>query len=123
MAKVTIYTASKTVHADKWRKLRADGMAINSTWIDEAGVGETSSFEDLWLRCVREASSANAVLLYREPGEVLKGAFIEAGAALSQGVPVHAIGCCEFSFVNHPLVTQHSTLDEALASINGAQHG
>lgn len=114
-----VYTASKTVHADKWRALRDDGWPIVATWIDEAGVGETECFTDLWERCVREASNASAVLLYREAGEVLKGAFIETGAALSNGVPVHAVGCSEFSFVNHRLVTQHDTLSAALSSIRG----
>lgn len=112
-----IYTASKTAHADKWRALRASGVPVISTWIDEAGVGETADFSDLWLRCIGEASRAEAVLLFREPGEVLKGAFIEAGAALACGVPVHAIGCGEFSFVNHPLVTQHESVVSALAAI------
>ena len=118
-----IYTASKTAHANRWRDLRASGWPIVSTWIDDAGQGETTSFEDLWLRCISEAASAYAILLYREPGEVLKGAFIEAGVALASGKPVHAIGCGEFSFVNHPLVTQHETLDAALAALAVAPKG
>lgn len=105
-----IYTASKTVHAPRWREMRAAGWSVISTWIDEAGAGETACFEDLWKRCIGEAASADAVLLYREPGEVLKGAFIEAGAALASGKPVHAVGCAEFSFVSHPLVVQHPDL-------------
>ncbi|MHA6684444.1 hypothetical protein [Mesorhizobium sp. A556] len=119
----SIYTASKTAHASKWRELRAAGLPINSTWIDEAGEGETKCFESLWSRCISEASKATAVLLYREPGEVLKGAFIEAGAALACGVPVHAVGCEEFSFVNHSLVTQHDNLIAALRALDGGDHG
>lgn len=117
---MTIYTASKTTHAHKWRELRSAGWPVIATWIDESGPGETADFSDLWTRCVSEAASAMAVLLYREPGEVLKGAFVEAGAALASGVPVHAIGCGEFSFVNHPLVTQHATIDAALTAIRKA---
>lgn len=116
-----VYTASKTIHASKWRNLRANGMRINSTWIDEAGQGETASFEDLWRRCVHEASTADAILLYREPDEVLKGAFIEAGAALSNGVPVYAVGCDEFSFVSHPLATQYPTLSAALKALQAQE--
>lgn len=116
-----IYTASKTVHAQKWRELRAAGTPVIASWIDEAGVGETDDFADLWRRCIGEASRAAAVVLYREPGEVLKGAFIEAGAALAVGTPVHAVGCSEFSFVNHPLVTQHPNLSSAiLAALESA---
>jgi hypothetical protein len=109
-----IYTASKTKHADKWRQLRADGWHVVSTWIDEAGVGETDDFADLWGRCVNEAKTAGALVIYREPGEVLKGAFVEVGAALAKGVPVYAVGCNEFSFVHHIGVTVCDGLDEAL---------
>lgn len=118
----SIYTASKTAHAHKWRELRDAGWPVISTWIDEAGVGETASFEDLWTRCIGEAASADAVLLYREPGEVLKGAFIEAGAALASGKPVHVVGCAEFSFVSHPLVVQHPNLETALLALE-SKHG
>jgi len=113
-----VYAASKTAHASKWRDLRAAGWSINSTWIDEAGAGETKCLTDLWRRCVGEASKADVILLYREPGEVLKGAFIEAGAALASGKPVHAVGYGEFSFVNHPLVIQHDTLASALRALS-----
>jgi hypothetical protein len=112
-----IYTASKTVHAQKWRAMREDGWPIISTWIDEAGPGESASLSDLWYRCIGEAAGADVVLLYREPDEVLKGAFIETGAALACGVPVHAIGCAEFSFVNHQLVHRHDTLASALDAL------
>ncbi|WP_192246147.1 hypothetical protein [Mesorhizobium silamurunense] len=108
--------ASKVVHADKWKKLRAEGWPIISTWIDEAWVGETKDFADLWKRCADEASKASVLLLYREPGEILKGAFIEAGIALAAGRSVFAIGCAEFSFVNHPLVTQFDDLPSALSA-------
>jgi hypothetical protein len=115
----SIYMASKTAHAPRWRGLRADGFPIISTWIDEAGKGETSCFKDLWQRCVSEAATADCTIVYREPGEVLKGAFVEAGAALSAFRVVYAIGCDEFSFVNHPGVTRCETLAEALAFATG----
>ena len=111
---MAIYIASKTTHAPRWRDLRADGVPINSTWIDEAGVGETACFTDLWRRCVDEAGAADALIVYREPGETLKGAFVEVGAALSVGTPVYAVGCDEYSFVNHERVTRCPSLEHAL---------
>lgn len=111
-----IYIASKTKHAEKWRARRLGGLPINSTWIDEAGVGETACFADLWTRCIREATSAKALVIYCEPGDVLKGAFVEAGAALAAGVPVYAVGCDGFSFVSHPNVTRCSDVDAAFAA-------
>lgn len=109
-----IYMASKTAHAPEWRRLRAEGLPIISTWIDEAGKGETACFTDLWQRCVDEAATASVVIVYRQPGEVLKGAFVEAGAALACGVPVLAVGCDEFSFSNHAGVERLGTLHAAL---------
>ncbi|WP_264045622.1 hypothetical protein [Methylobacterium flocculans] len=117
-----IYMASKTSHAPFWRQLRADGLPIISTWIDEAGKGETACFRDLWRRCVSEAATADYTIVYREPGEVLKGAFVEAGAALSAFRHVVAVGCDEFSFVNHPGVTRCSSLAEALTFALGRDY-
>jgi hypothetical protein len=114
---IKIYTASKTIHAPKWRELRVLGFPIISTWIDEAGKGETQSFTDLWMRCINEASQANITLCYREPNETLKGAFIEVGASLASNRSVFAIGCEEFSFVAHSNVTQYKTLGQALKVI------
>lgn len=111
-----IYIASKTSHAPRWRQLRAEGLPVNSTWIDEAGKGETKCFTNLWGRCVGEAAGADAVIVYREPGEVLKGAFVEAGAALASGVPVYAVGCDEFSFIHHEGVRVCSSLDHAICA-------
>lgn len=116
-----IYMASKTSHAPLWRQLRADGLPIISTWIDEAGKGETACFADLWFRCVGEAARADYTIVYREPGEVLKGAFVEAGVALAAGRHVVAVGCDEFSFVHHPGVTRFASLNEALAFALGRE--
>lgn|SRR3990167_5519652 len=109
-----IYMASKTKHAPMWRDMRQSGVPINSTWIYEAGAGESACLADLWLRCIGEAVCARALVVYREPDEVLKGAFIEVGAALAVGIPIFAVGCDEYSFTNHPLVTKCATLSEAL---------
>src|SRR5271165_2948629 len=42
-----IYIASRTVHAEKWRRLREDGFPIVSTWIDEAGAGQSQCLSNL----------------------------------------------------------------------------
>jgi hypothetical protein len=114
MTTTSIYMASKTRHGPRWRSLRAAGYPIISTWIDEAGVGETESFEDLWRRCVQEASTAEYTIVYREPGEVLKGAFVEVGAALASGRHVLSVGCEDLSFTHHALVRPCSDLGFAL---------
>lgn len=109
-----IYVASKVVHAELWRDLRHwEKDPIISTWIDEAGVGESASLEDLWRRCVTEASTAGALIIYRRPDEVLKGAWVELGAALASGVPVFAVGIEEFTVANHAGITHCADLIEA----------
>lgn len=124
MAPITIYTASKTRHADKWRRLRAEDprFRVNATWIDEAGAGQTKCFTDLWRRCVAEASAADALLLYVEEGEQLKGALVEVGAALATGTPVYVVGPDDVremtgSWVYHGLVRGFLTVDLALNQI------
>jgi hypothetical protein len=110
-----VYTASKTRHAPTWRGLRAAGVPVISTWSDEAGPGETADFSDLWSRCIREASTAAALIVYAEDGDVLKGGFVEVGAALGCGVPVFAVGTqAGWTFTNHPLVTKCGSVAEAL---------
>ena len=75
-----------------WRRLRAEGWPIISTWIDEDGEGETGDFGELWHRIEREVTTASRLVFYAEPDDLpLKGALIEAGMALAAGVPVYAV--------------------------------
>lgn len=109
------YVASKTKHAAKWKAYRDSGVPIISTWIDEAGIGETKSFPDLWRRCVSETRKARALIVYAEDGDELKGALIEVGAALASNTPVFMVGNIEAMKTarNHPLVRQCGYLEQA----------
>lgn len=109
-----IYIASKVRHADRWKALRQGGVPVISTWIDEAGEGETASYADLWIRCISECRACSALIAYIEEGEVFKGGFIEIGAALSAGRPVFVVGPVPGSFVHHPLVTRCVSLNAAI---------
>lgn len=110
-----IYIASKTVHAPTWLELRVHGFPIISSWIDEAGVGMTADFSDLWRRCIDEAKSCDRLVAYRATGETLKGAYIEIGAALSAEKPVVLVGDFDgMSFVHHPLVSQMPDVQSAM---------
>lgn len=114
-----IYIASKTVHAEKWRALRASGVPILSTWIDEAGKGESPDLSDLWVRCINEAMRASALIAYRQPDEILKGTFIEIGAALAANRKVYLVGFNDgtLSFVKHPRCYLVKDISEALRMI------
>lgn len=109
-----IYIASKTTHGPRWRELRSAGAPFNSTWIDEAEAGATSDWQDLWMRCISEASAADVLIVYREPGETLKGAWVEVGAALASDKLVFAVGCEDFSIRHHPYFVECPTLEDAL---------
>lgn len=111
-----IYIASKTVHASRWRILRDKvGEPIISTWIDEAGAGESKDLHDLWHRCLTEAAACRVLIAYREKDEVFKGGWVEIGAALSSGVPVYAVGLEEFTIAKYRGITHFPDMKSAIA--------
>lgn len=108
-----------------WRRQRENGHKINSTWIDEAGEGETADLGELWARIEREVGASEALILYVEREDFpLKGALVEVGMALGCGVPVRVVAPGVTldphslrplgSWAKHPLVTFHSDLSSAL---------
>lgn len=131
MGKGQYYAASRASVPERpamWRKLRDQGVLITSTWIDEAGEGETACNTDLWRRIAREVAESDAVILYAEKGDFpLKGALVEVGMAIglgkrvmvvAPGVEIEPHTCRPIgSWMMHPLVTLHATMAHAL------QHG
>lgn len=113
-----IYIASKTKHAELWKALRDEGLPIISTWIDEAGSGETLDYAEFWTRCLSEIHRSTALILYHEDGETPKGSYIEVGAALVLEVPIFIVGNPPGTFVHHPGVMRCSTLLDALKATN-----
>lgn len=124
-----IYIASRASvpeRARRWRRLRDEyGWEIVSSWIDEAGEGETVDFTDLWDRVLREIRSSKKLVLYAEPDDFpLKGALIEVGMALALDKPVvvclpevllqkrsmHPVG----SWLSHWNVVRMDRLEDAL---------
>jgi hypothetical protein len=113
-----VYIASRTRHAPKWRELRDSGYPILSTWIDEAGPGQTTDYSDLMHRCVAEAATAAALIVYAEGDDVLgwKGVWFEMGAACASDVPVFFVGTHDFpSALRHPSVFCCESFEDALA--------
>jgi hypothetical protein len=90
-----IYVASRASVPERpamWRAFRDEGFPIVSTWIDEAGPGESPSMADLWRRCTEE-TRAPALVLHAPPEDgPWKGAFIEAGMVLGRGGRVFIAG-------------------------------
>lgn len=128
-----IYVASRASVSERpamWKQLRdVDGWPITSTWIDEAGAGETADLSELWQRIHVEILNSAGLILYATAFDFpLKGAFVEAGIALGLGHPV-AVVFPDFeltpgnearigSWINHPNVKVFSNVWEARAWIN-----
>jgi hypothetical protein len=128
--KEAIYIASRASLPERsamWRAFRRDGVDITSSWIDEAGEGETDNFAELWNRIRREVAQSDRLVLYAEQGDFpLKGALIEVGMALAYGLRVtvclpgvildgrthRPIG----SWIEHRLVTRCDDIGQALFS-------
>lgn len=112
------YVSSKTKHADLWKDFRSKGVSIISSWIDEAGPGETKDFGELAERCLLEVSKADKLVLYAKPDEILKGTLIEVGAALALGKQVIFVGDSKLlnisrAFCAHRLWIDVSSFEEA----------
>lgn len=118
----SIYIASKTKHAAKWIALRKSGVNIISTWIDEAGAGETKDKSDLCYRCVNESMECDAMIVYAEEGDILRGAYIEMGIGMCDRLkPVYLVGLVlphgnAFTYA-HNVFTAKS-VEEAIKLIN-----
>jgi hypothetical protein len=79
-----VYVASRVKHAAMWKALRAaNECVVVSTWIDEAGEGETSDLSELWERVLSEVSQADALILCMECQHTLFGAGV---ISLSVGI-------------------------------------
>ena len=62
--------------------------------------GESADLNDLWSRCIQESATGDALVLYREDDDTLKGAWVELGAALAANRPVYAVGIESFTISN-----------------------
>ena len=118
-----IYIASKTKHWGAWKSLRDDvGLNIISSWIDEAGEGDSIDLADLCNRCISECQQADAVIVYREDDDYLKGAFIEMGIALAANKLIYLVGPVlpeRSPFRAHKNVKQVPTIEAAIFLITG----
>lgn len=88
-----VYVASRASVPERpemWKTLRdRAGWKISSTWIDEAGQGETGDFGELWSRIEREIAMSHGLILFaRKEDFPLKCALVEVGMAIGMGKPV-----------------------------------
>lgn len=128
-----IYIASPAgvrSRAAHWRSLRASGVPMTSTWIDESSAVGTP--QDQWLRIHKEIAAAVGVILCIDTGDITRNEpLVEAALALGMRKPVaillyglkkgfvldQALG----TWVYHPLVSVHNEFQEALMKLRQYQ--
>ncbi len=124
-----IYVASRVRHAAMWQGYKDRGLPIISSWINEAGDGDTDDFGELWTRIESEIRRCRALIFYGQAGDdPWKGAFIEIGLALAYNKPVFVVlNGIELrdrtmrpvgSWLAHPNVTRLVTLDAAFVAVS-----
>lgn len=103
LPRISIYTASKLHHAPLWTRLADEWPEVHFTarWpklhVDPAGVPRWPDDSPahgaiFWQHDMEDVCAAQAVLCYAEPGEILRGALVEAGMALGLGRFVITVG-------------------------------
>lgn len=113
-----VYVASKLNHAEMWKNYRANWapeIEVISTWIDNYDpddLGVNTEFAAGWSQNLIEVRSCDVVLCYGERSDQLRGALVEAGAALGLGKPVIGVGDSESfgTWKHHPNVYWFPTM-------------
>jgi nucleoside 2-deoxyribosyltransferase len=121
MSRIRVYTASCTQHASLWQTLVSDWLEVHFTarWAlvhAPANVPESHA-KVFWSQDLADVLASDVVLIYAEEGDQLRGALVEAGAALGAGRPVLAVGpdAAFGSWACHPLVHRLADLQGARA--------
>jgi len=94
---IKIYTASKLKHAKMWRDLcQANSSFIfHARWLKHNAIGTPDTpghAAEFWRQDVQDVIQSDAVMVYSENNEPLRGALVEAGVAIANGIPVYVIG-------------------------------
>lgn len=94
---IRIYPASKLHHGKQWRDLCATSskFIFHARWLKHNMIGTPDApgeAEEFWRQDIQDVMSADAVMVYSEENEPLRGALVEAGVALACGIPVYVIG-------------------------------
>lgn len=94
---IRVYFASKLHHAQKWRDLCAatPHLQAHARWLKHHALGTTDTSTNartFWLQDEQDVRDADAVVVYAEPHDHLRGALVEAGMALAYKVPVVVVG-------------------------------
>jgi len=124
-----VYLAGKTSERGYFRGLAgvwSTSIQFVSSWVDNPPCEPTRENARLfWLEDINDVRGADFVVVFAstDPANPLRGALVEAGAALAQGTQVVLVGDCpEFStWQHHPLVTKFDSTIDAFRFILGRE--
>jgi len=115
MYKPKVYTASKLHHHVLWKSLRAnrdwDFVEWTASWIDVPQIQneldgepvELSVYSGAWSQNIWDVRRSDFLLLYAGRENALRGALIEAGCAIGNGIQVLAVGVSpDNTWLHHP---------------------
>lgn len=117
---IKVYTASKLSMAEEWRQLEKEWphVIFHARWLRHNYLGTPDLPQyaaRFWLEDELDIKASDAVLIYAKPGEVLKGALVEAGIAIAARVPILVVGHngSYGTWQFHPGVTRVASLHDA----------
>jgi len=119
---IKVYIASKLVYAPQFKGYRkawpAEGIEICSRWIDKVDLERTATpsiYRMMWLINEEDVRACDALILFGDFRDKLRGALIEAGMAIAQGKLVFTVGEHPDygSWQHHPLVTPTGSFEHA----------
>jgi hypothetical protein len=121
--RIRVYGASKLAYAGMWDKLKkdpawTDHIEFTMRWSDlhMGSVPDLPEFARLfWQHDHEDVRKSDAVMVYSEPHDHLKGALVEAGMGLAFGLRILVVGeNAGFStWQFHPSVVRVKNLDQA----------
>ena len=116
-----IYPASKLKHGAMWRELNENspGIFLHARWLKHNRIHTPDTKDNaakFWLEDAQDIRNADAVFVYAEKDDHLRGALVEAGVAIATGVPVIVIGDHSDygTWQYHPLVVKALSIEKAI---------
>jgi hypothetical protein len=119
-----VYIASCVRHAELWRAIHTTpDIHFVSRWpfLEPFIDPDPANSRKIWLDDMADVRGCHALIVYAVEGDHLRGALVEAGAALALGRMVIVVGEHPDygSWQYHPNVTHVATLENALDAVRG----
>lgn len=125
-----VYTASKLKHAPMWKHIHDTHPDIyfHARWLKHTLTLKTpdtpENAEEFWFQDEEDVKHSDAVFVYAESEDHLRGALVEAGMGIAYGVPVFVIGkhVDYGTWQYHSGVYRVGTVEEAIEKLKELNH-